>query len=251
MTTKITTTPSPLEVVDKINAVIDDATNLSTTVGNKLDKTGTAASATTLSGLTATVTELNYVDGVTSNIQTQLNGKLSTSGKAASATKADTATTAGNVTGTVAVANGGTGATTATKARTNLGLSTAFTAASISGKVITLTKADGTTTTLTTQDTNTLPNTISLNLNGAIELARGTWTSTGNGIIINCNRSNSGWTTSSIDVNSVRVMRHRGKESGWTFTYPVIKGDVVVYTDASGYNPNEEPHSLYKFIPWN
>lgn len=40
-----------------------------------LSKNGTAASATTLSGLTATVTELNYVDGVTSNIQTQLNGK--------------------------------------------------------------------------------------------------------------------------------------------------------------------------------
>lgn len=37
--------------------------------------TGNAATATTLSGLTATITELNYVDGVTSNIQTQLNGK--------------------------------------------------------------------------------------------------------------------------------------------------------------------------------
>ena len=64
-------------------------------------------------------------------------------------------TPAGNITGTVAIANGGTGATTAENARTNLGLSTAVTGASISGKVITLTKADGTTTTLTTQDTVT------------------------------------------------------------------------------------------------
>ena len=109
MTTKITTTPTPLAVVDKINSIIDD----------KLDKTGTAASATTLSGLTATVAELNYVDGVTSNIQTQLNGKLSTSGKAVSAATADSAS---NVTGTVAITNGGTGATTAAAACTNLGI---------------------------------------------------------------------------------------------------------------------------------
>lgn len=140
MTTKITTTPTPLAVVDKINSIIDD----------KLDKTGTAASATTLSGLTATVTELNYVDGVTSNIQTQLNGKLSTSGKAASATTADSAAT---LSSTLPINRGGTNATTAANARTNLGLATAFTAASISGRNITLTKADGTTQTLTTQDT--------------------------------------------------------------------------------------------------
>lgn len=140
MTTKITTTPTPLAVVDKINSIIDD----------KLDKTGTAASATTLSGLTATVTELNYVDGVTSNIQTQLNGKLSTSGKAASAATADSAAT---LSSTLPINKGGTNATTAANARTNLGLSTAFIAASISGKVITLTEANGTTTTLTTQDT--------------------------------------------------------------------------------------------------
>ena len=59
----------------------------------------------------------------------------------------------GNTSGAVPVANGGTGATTAANARTNLGLSTAVTSASISGKTITLTKADGSTTTLTTQDT--------------------------------------------------------------------------------------------------
>lgn len=53
------------------------------------------------------------------------------------------------------IEHGGTGATTASDARTNLGLSTAVTDASISGKTITLTKADGTTQRLTTQDTNT------------------------------------------------------------------------------------------------
>lgn len=40
---------------------------------------GTADSATTLTGLTATVAELNYCDGVTSAIQTQLNGKAASS----------------------------------------------------------------------------------------------------------------------------------------------------------------------------
>lgn len=154
MTTKITTTPTPLAVVDKINEIIDD----------KLDKTGTAASATTLTGLTATVAELNkmdgvtattaelnYVDGVTSNIQTQLNGKLSTSGKAASATKADTATT---LSSTLPINKGGTNATTAANARTNLGLNDAIVGLSVNGKVITYTQADGGTGTITTQDTN-------------------------------------------------------------------------------------------------
>ena len=43
--------------------------------GSSASCSGLAASATTLTGLTATVTELNYLDGVTSNVQTQLNGK--------------------------------------------------------------------------------------------------------------------------------------------------------------------------------
>jgi hypothetical protein len=40
-----------------------------------IDISGNSATATTLSGLTATLTELNYTDGVTSAIQTQLDGK--------------------------------------------------------------------------------------------------------------------------------------------------------------------------------
>ena len=47
-------------------------------VNNTADNTKSvnhAATADSLTGLTATVTELNYTDGVTSNIQTQLNGK--------------------------------------------------------------------------------------------------------------------------------------------------------------------------------
>lgn len=54
--------------------------------------------------------------------------------------------------GALPIANGGTGATTARGALSNLGLATAVTGASISGKTITLTFADGTTKTLTTQD---------------------------------------------------------------------------------------------------
>lgn len=56
------------------------------------------------------------------------------------------------VTGTLPVASGGTGASNASGARTNLGLETAIIGASISGTNITLTKADGTTQTLTTKD---------------------------------------------------------------------------------------------------
>ncbi len=62
-------------------------------------------------------------------------------------------TRAGNIEDVMSVGQGGTGAETASGARTNLGLATAVTGASISGQVITLSKADGTKTTLTTQDT--------------------------------------------------------------------------------------------------
>ena len=84
---KFTTTPSPIEVVEKVNAVIDDVA-----------------------------------------------GKLSTSGTAAKAT----ADASGNN-----IAN-----TYATKA-------SAITGLSVSGKTITYTKGNGTTGTITTQDTNT------------------------------------------------------------------------------------------------
>lgn len=219
MTTKITTTPTPLEVVDKINSIIDD----------KLDKTGTAASATTLSGLTATVTELNYVDGVTSNIQTQLNGKLSTSGKAASATKADTATTAGNVTGTVAIANGGTGATTSANARTNLGLSTAFTAASISGKTITLTKANGATQTLTTQDT-------AKQFSGPTELSSVDFTATCDGFLIACDSSSANARSFKIYTNGVLMASHYDHHASQAFGIAPFKtGDVVTASGSSSF----------------
>lgn len=90
---KITTTPTPLSVVDKINEVID--------------------------------------------------GKLDTTAKAASASTADSATKATSDASGNNIAN-----TYATKA-------SAITGLSVSGKTITYTKGNGTTGTITTQDTNT------------------------------------------------------------------------------------------------
>ena len=95
---------------------------------NSFGVTATAAEINKLDGLAVTKTELGYLDGVTSNVQTQLNGKLSTSGTAAKAT---------------ADANGQNIADTYIKSL------------SVSGKVITYTKGDGGTGTITTQDTNT------------------------------------------------------------------------------------------------
>ena len=54
--------------------------------GSSASCSGLAASATTLTGLTATVTELNYTDGVTSAIQTQLDGKAPLTGAGTSGT---------------------------------------------------------------------------------------------------------------------------------------------------------------------
>ena len=95
---------------------------------SSLGVTATAAELNKLDGLATTKTELGYLDGVTSNVQTQLNNKLSTTGTAAKAT-AD-----------------------------SLGQNIADTyikSLSVSGKVITYTRGDGGTGTITTQDTNT------------------------------------------------------------------------------------------------
>lgn len=75
-------------------------------------------------------------------------------------------TRAENIENIMSVEQGGTGAETIAGARTNLGLATAVTGASISGEKITLIFADGTTKTLTTQDTNTSNWTISKGTNG-------------------------------------------------------------------------------------
>ena len=203
--TKFTKTPSPIEVVEKVNAIIDDSgyweagesvsvgdirfvpgrdnsgyvlecvqagttgttapsvsdsdlTPEATTASDLNDLQGTlainkggtgattAAGALTKLGITATATELNYVDGVTSAIQTQLNGKLSTTGTAAKAT---------------ADASGNTITSTyETKANAITGLSA-------SGKTITYTKGNGSTGTITTQDTvYSLPTASSSTLGG-------------------------------------------------------------------------------------
>ena len=61
----------------------------------------------------------------------------------------------GNTSGALPIANGGTGANTADDALAKLGISGAIVDLSISGKVITYKKKDGTTGTITTQDTDT------------------------------------------------------------------------------------------------
>lgn len=104
--------------------------------------TASADEINKLDGLATTKTELGYLDGVTSNVQTQLNGKLSTTGTAAKAT---------------ADAEGQNIADTYIK-----GLS-------VSGRTITYTKGDGTTGTITTQDTNTTYS----NMKGATTSAAG------------------------------------------------------------------------------
>lgn len=67
---------------------------------------------------------------------------------------------------TLAIANGGTGATTAEQARKNLDANGFVTSLSVSGRTITYTKKDGTTDTITTQDTNTSNWTLSKATNG-------------------------------------------------------------------------------------
>lgn len=235
---KFTTTPSPLEVVEKVNAVIDDVagklstsgtaakatadasgnnivntyatkTELTNGLGDKLSTTGTAAKATAdASGNTITSTYATKTE-----LTNGLNNKLSTSGTAAKAT----ADASGNTITSTYV----------TKANAITGLS-------VSGKVITYTKGNGSTGTITTQDTNTLPSTLALNTSSAVNLTsykNASWTATGNGVVFFSIHSTSGWNTSYITLNSVEIFRHRAKESGTALSIPVAKGDVLYYND--------------------
>lgn len=159
----------------------------------------------------------------------------------------------GNTSGAVPVANGGTGATTAATARTNLGLSTALTAASISGKVITLTKADGTTQTLTTQDTNTTYSAMSAaeakagtattarTITAAVlskfakvpdystktqwNFAGTTYTAPADGWVLGVLNADGSGTDSTIYVNGYDITW--GNDKNPIVSFPVCKGDTV------------------------
>lgn len=134
----------------------------------------------------------------------------------------------GNTSGAVPIANGGTGAVTAASARTNLGLSTAVTGASISGKVITLTFADGTTKTLTTQDTEK-------KFYGLTELSSGNFTATCDGFLSVVSSSNSNAQFIQVYNNSVLMASHYDHHASQAFGITPFKaGDVLSVTGPGG-----------------
>ena len=138
---KFTTTPSPIEVVEKVNAVIDD-------VAGKLSTSGTAAKATAdasgnniantyatkataITGLSVSGTTITYTkgNGTTGTITTQDTDTKYThpnSGATAGTYRSVTVNAQGHVTAgtnpTITVGQGGTGATDAATARSNLGV---------------------------------------------------------------------------------------------------------------------------------
>lgn len=138
--------------------------------------------------------------------------------------------TAGSNT-TITVAQGGTGATTAANARTNLGLSTAITGASISGRTITLTKADGTTQTLTTQDTTVSVNygNVMPRYTSAVSVNSAYYTAPSNGWV-RCGLFDPDPSGNAISINDVVVIWVTDDASGPNWQdclLPVYKGDVV------------------------
>lgn len=113
------------DVVEALNDAIGtkaDASDLSSHTSNKSNPHGVTLGQL---GVTAAAEELNYVDGVTSNVQTQLNNLSGLVGDKAVSEQIDDA------------------------------MDKAITGLSVSGKTVTYTKGDGSTGTITTQDTNT------------------------------------------------------------------------------------------------
>lgn len=150
------------------------------------------------------------------------------SGVTAGTYRSVTVNAQGHVTGgsnpTLAIANGGTGATTAENARTNLGVNDFVTDLSVSGKTITYNKKDGTSGTITTQDTDTTY-------------------SAGAGISLN------GTTFSNSGVRSVATGSSNGTISvntNGTTTDVAVKGlGSAAYTASSAYAAASHTHSDY------
>lgn len=138
----------------------------------------------------------------------------------------------------IPISQGGTGADNASGARTNLGLSTAVTGASIKGNVITLTFADGTTKSLTTQGAAFMPN-----YGSYVQISTGDYTPTSNGIIIVNHEHSDDHQTVKVVHKSSRLeifrdsqARYPGDFTSWclvakseTYTISVSGGDSTVY----------------------
>lgn len=140
-------------------------------------------------------------------------------------------TRAGNIEDVMSIQQGGTGADNVAGARTNLGLSTAVTGASISGKVITLTFADGTTKTLTTQDTVTA----SKKFYGPTELSSGNFTAEYDGFLSVVSSSNSNAQFIQVYNNSVLMASHYDHHASQAFGITPFKaGDVLSVTGPNG-----------------
>lgn len=140
-------------------------------------------------------------------------------------------TRAENIENVMSIEQGGTGSETVQGARTNLGLASAVTGASISGKVITLKFADGTTKTLTTQDTVT----DSKKFYGLTELSSGNFTAEYDGFLSVVSSSNSNAQFIQVYNNSVLMASHYDHHASQAFGITPFKaGDVLSVTGPSG-----------------